>query len=261
MFIASEADDGRATATLEHRLAAIRLMHLGQGLASPHNTLAVVEVLRGIRRERKGRPASQKAPAVDGQIKRMVDSLDLSSLRGLRDRALLLYGFAGAFRRSELVGVDVEHIDAHDKGDIVLIPSSKSDQEGRGQKVGILAQPDSAYCPVTALRAWKHAARITTRAVFRRFYRHDTISNHRLGDRAVALLVKDCIVAIGLRDQEHRYSGHSLRRGFLTCAGQEGADLLKLISQSRHSRVDTVLGYVDDRERFEQHAAEHLLKS
>ena len=73
--------------------------------------------------------------------------------------------------------------------------------------------------------------------------------------------MKDYIVAIGLRDQEHRYSGHSLRRGFLTCAGQEGADLLKLISQSRHSRVDTVLGYVDDRERFEQHAAEHLLKS
>ena len=124
MFIAAQADKGRAVTTLEHRLAAIRLMHLGQGLPSPHNTLAVAEVMRGLRRVRakEGKVSNQKAPAVDALLKRMVDTLDLSTRSGLRDRALLLYGFAGALRRSELVAINVSHIEAHERGHLLTIP-------------------------------------------------------------------------------------------------------------------------------------------
>ena len=104
------------------------------------------------------------------------------------------------------------------------------------------------------------AAKIREGAVFRRCYRADVISDNRLGDRAIAELIKESIYQ--LHDDSVRfedYSGHSLRRGFLTSAGKEKADLLKLIAHSRHSRVDTVLGYIDDVEPFEQHAAERLL--
>lgn len=264
MFIGAQADEGLAPATLAHRLAAIRLMHLGQGLPSPHNTLAVMEVMRGIRRQRAkaGEGTEKKAPAVDAIIKRMVDQLDTETLRGKRDRALLLYGYAGALRRSEIVGIDVHHIEAHERGHLLTIPISKGDQEGRGQTIGILAQPDSPYCPVAAIQAWIVAGRITAGAVFRRFYRSDVLSDKRLGDRAVADLIKDAVYR--LKDPSldyHQFSGHSLRRGFLTSAGRNKADLLKMIAQSRHARVDTVLDYVDDQHRFENHAGEHLLKS
>ena len=264
MFIGAQADDGLAPATLAHRLAAIRLMHLGQGLPSPHNTLSVMEVMRGIRRQRAktGEGPEKKAPAVDAVIKRMIDQLDMETLRGKRDRALLLYGYAGALRRSELVGIDIRHIEAHERGHLLTVPISKGDQEGRGQTIGILAQPDSPYCPVAAIQDWIVASRITAGAVFRRFYRNDVLSDKRLGDRAVADLIKESIYR--LKDPSldyHQFSGHSLRRGFLTSAGRNKADLLKMIAQSRHARVDTVLDYVDDQYRFENHAGEHLLKS
>lgn len=237
-------------------------MHLGQGLPSPHNTLAVEEVMRGLRRVRakEGRVSNQKAPAVDALLKRMVDILDLSTRRSLRDRALLLYGFAGALRRSELVRINVNHIEARERGHLLTIPFSKGDQEGRGQVNPILAQPDSPYCPVAAMQAWLAVAKIREGAVFRRCYRSDVISDKRLWDRAVAELIKETIYQ--LHDESVRvedYSGHSLRRGFLTSAGKEKADLLKLIAHSRHSRMDTVLGYIDDVEPFEQNAAERLL--
>lgn len=264
MFIGAQADAGLTPATLAHRLAAIRLMHLGQGLPSPHNTLAVMEVMRGIRRQRAkdGQVHEKKAPAVDEIIKRMVDQLDTKTLRGQRDKALLLYGYAGALRRSELVSIDVHHIEAHERGHLLTIPISKGDQEARGQTIGILAQPDSPYCPVAALQAWLTAGRITSGAVFLRFYRSDKLSNKRLGDRSVADLIKEAIYRLKDPSLNYRhFSGHSLRRGFLTSAGKNKADLLKMIAQSRHARVDTVLGYVDDPQRFENHAAADLLKT
>lgn len=262
MFIAAQADKGKAVSTLEHRLAAIRLMHLGKNLPSPHNTLMVKEVLSGLRRTRakEGKISKQKAPAIDALLKRMVDKLDHSTNRGLRDRALLLYGFAGALRRSELVGISVQDINAHERGHLLSIPFSKGDQEGRGQVIPILAQPESPYCPVAALQAWISAANIRQGAVFVRCYRNDVIGDKRLSDRSVAEIVKDAIHR--LHDKTVKvedYSGHSLRRGFLTSAGKVNADLLKLIAQSRHTKVDTVLPYIDNVDQFEQHAAEKLL--
>ena len=137
MFIGAQAELGLAESTLAHRLAAIRLMHLGQGLPSPNNTLALMEVMGGLRRHRAraGREPEKKAPVVDAIVKRLVDHLDVQRRRGVRDRALLLYGFAGALRRSELVGINVGHIDAHERGHLLTIPFSKGDQERRGQTI------------------------------------------------------------------------------------------------------------------------------
>jgi len=137
LFLAAEAKLRRAPATLGRRLSAIRLMHLGAKLPSPHDALEVAEVLRDIRRRWK-RPPAQKAPAVDEDIKRMVDAVEPQTLKGLRDRALLLLGFAGALRRSELVALDTDQLIERDEGIAVRIASSKTDQEGSG--------PDGSEC-------------------------------------------------------------------------------------------------------------------
>ena len=129
LFIAAEAKQGRAPSTLSRRLAAIRLVHVGARVPSPHDAIEVDEVMRGIRRKWK-RPPVQKAPAVDDEIKRMVDAVEPQTLRGMRDRALLLLGFAGAFRSFEFVGLDVDNLSQRDEGLSILIPSSKTDQEG-----------------------------------------------------------------------------------------------------------------------------------
>ena len=130
MFLATQAKDGTAPSTLNRRLSAIRLMHLGARLVSPHNAVEVQEVMRGIRRL-STRGVVKKEAAVDEQIKKMVDTCDWGTFQGVRDRALLLFGFAGALRRSELVALDVAHLKVSEEGSVVTIAKSKTDQEGR----------------------------------------------------------------------------------------------------------------------------------
>jgi integrase len=257
LFLAAEAKLGRAPSTLGRRLAAIRLMHVGARFPSPHDAIEVDEVLRGIRRTWK-RPKTQKAPAVDYEIKRMVDAVEPQTLRGLRDRALLLLGFAGAFRRSELVAIDAEHITQRDEGLAVLIPHSKTDQEGMGQVVAIPRVEGSPYCPVRAVLDWLIVANINAGPVFRRLHRSDTVGRSRLTPQSVALIIKDLAGKIGL--DPARYAGHSLRSGFLTSAAKNRASIFKMADQSRHKSLDVLREYVRNEERFEDHAAEGLLR-
>jgi integrase len=258
LFLAAEAKARKAPATLSRRLAAIRLMHLGAKYPSPHDALEVTEVLRGIRRAWK-RPVTQKAPAVDEDLKLMVDAAADQTLRGLRDRALLLLGFAGAFRRSELVALDTDHLTLSKDGLSIRIASSKTDQEGEGQMVAIPRVPGSPYCPVQAVRDWLVAADIQRGAVFRRFQRGDTASPTRLTGQSVALLIKELALKAGLAPG--RYAGHSLRSGFLTSAARNRASIFKMADQSRHRSLDVLRTYVRAEERFEDHAAAGLLQA
>jgi site-specific recombinase XerD len=257
LFAAAQAKIGVAPSTLGRRLAAIRLMHVGAKVASPHDSIEVDEVMRGVRRAWK-RPAAQKAPAVDEEIKRMVDAVEPQTLKGLRDRALLLLGFAGAFRRSELVALDVDHLIERPEGLAVLITSSKTDQEGLSQIVAIPRVTDSPYCPVQAVSDWLVAADIGSDAIFLRMLKGDTVGESRLTDQSVALIVKTLAGKVGL--DSSRYAGHSLRSGFLTSAARNRASIFKMADQSRHRSLDVLRGYVRNEERFEDHAAEGLLK-
>ena len=257
LFIAAEAKRGRAPSTLGRRLAAIRLMHVGAQYPSPHDALEVDEVLRGIRRAWK-RPPTHKAPAVDDKIMRMVDAVGPQTLKGLRDRALLLLGFAGAFRRSELVALDTDHLTAQVEGLSVRIASSKTDQEGVGQVVAIPRVVASPYCPVQALFDWLIAAEITSGAVFRHVHRGDTVARTRLSGQSVALIIKELAAKAGL--DPSRYAGHSLRSGFLTSAARNRASIFKMADQSRHKSLDVLRAYVRNEQRFEDHAAEGLLR-
>jgi len=258
LFLAAQATLGHAPSTLDRRRAAIRLVHVGAKLPSPHDALEVDEVLRGIRRAWK-QPPSQKAPAVDAEVKRMADAVEPQTLQGLRDRALVLLGFAGALRRSELVALDVEHLQQRREGFSMHIAHSKTDQEGQGQVVAIARVLDSPYCPVQAVLDWLVVAEIRTGAVFRRMHRGDALGHSRLTDQSVALVIKKLALRAGL-DPE-RYAGHSLRSGFLTSAARRRASIFKMADQSRHRSLDTLRAYVRDAERFDDHAGLGLLQA
>ena len=264
-FVAAEASptterpNGLSVPTLNRRLSAIRLMHFGQDLVSPHGAPEVREVLRGVANARRDAPDARKKPALDADVRRMVDALDRDALAGLRDAALLLLGFAGALRRSELVALDVKDLERRDEGLLVAIGHSKTDQAGVGQRIAVPAQPGSPYCPVEAVERWTRAANIRSGAIFRSFRRGDVPSPHRLTPQSVAAIVKRGATAIG-RDPAD-FSGHSLRHGFLTQAARNGSDIYRMAAQSRHRDVRTVMGYVQEETRFDGHPGLEMLRA
>jgi site-specific recombinase XerD len=252
-FLATEANRGAKVATISRRLAAIRYAHKLAGHEPPTNSEAVKATLRGIRRT-AGSARARKAPATADKVLAMVAEAGTDP-KGIRDRAILLLGFAGAFRRSELVALNVADLDFCDDGIRVTIRKSKTDQEGLGVTIAIA--PGFIACPIDAVRAWIRAAGISNGALFRSVTRAGKISPRRLSARAVAELVKTYARRAGLKAAD--FSGHSLRSGFLTSAAARGASIFKMMDVSRHKSVDTLRGYVRDAEMFRDHAGKGLL--
>lgn len=207
-FLAAEANRGVKPSTIGRRLAAIRYAHKLAGHEPPTNSEAVKATLRGIRRTAGSAPV-RKAPATADKVLAMVAKAD-TDVKGLRDCALLLLGFAGAFRRSELVALDVTDLQFCDSGLRVIIRKSKTDQEGLGITIAIAR--GSIACPVDAVHAWIKTAAITEGPLFRAVTRTGKISVRQLSARAVAELVKTYARRAGLKAAD--FSGHSLRSGF-----------------------------------------------
>jgi site-specific recombinase XerD len=253
-FLSFEAGRGIKPSTLIRRVAAIRMFHEASGNPSPTQHRGVKAAMKGIRRE-KGSAQRKKAPATAGRVAAMVAHCDLDTLTGLRDRALLLLGFAGAFRRSELVALRVDDIERTPEGIKVSIRRSKTDQEGMGQVVAIL---NGAHLwAVDALMAWLSAAGITGGHIFRPINKWNQVRPAGLTGESVALTVKKYASKAGLTVKD--FSGHSLRAGFITSGAAAGADLFKLMEVSRHRKPETVMGYVRESRLFENHAGEKFL--
>jgi site-specific recombinase XerD len=251
-YIAAEAQTAKPS-TIGRRVAAIRYAHKLAGLGTPTDAEGVKATMRGIRRTFGGARV-KKTPAVAAKMHSMVAAVP-DGLAGLRDRALLLLGFAGAFRRSELVALDVADIEETETGLLVAIRGSKTDQEREGVTIAI-ARGDIA-CPVKALRAWLDAARIEAGPLFRPINKAGAVASSRLTCRSVADLVKAYAARAGF--DAGTFSGHSLRAGFLTSAAAKGASIFKMMDVSRHKSVDTLRGYVRDAELFKDHAGAGLL--
>ena len=239
MYLADHAEAWKVS-TLNRRLAVISVMHQRHGYPSPTVSPAVREVAKGIRRQ-TGSAQRRVAPTVIGDIRRMLAHLP-DNLLATRDRALLLIGFAGALRRSELVAIDVEDITDRPEGLAATLRRSKTDQEGAGRIVAIPYGTET--CPVTALRTWTEEAGITTGPVFRPIDRHENISATRLSDRAVALVLKRRAAAAGL--DPAAYSGHSLRAGFATTAAAHGATERAIANQTGHRSMEVLRRYIRD---------------
>ena len=208
----------RKASTIQRRLSTISQIHQLRGFESPTKCEMVRSVLKGIRRA-LGTAPHQKTPLVANDVREMVARLP-DSLLGVRDCALLLLGFAGAFRRSELVGLNVDDLTFTPDGLIIVLRRSKTDQEGQGRKIGIPRLPASDACPVRAIQDWLECSRIADGPVFRPVGVGDRLCARRLSARAVALVIKRN-VAKG-RDAS-QFAGHSLRAGFVTSASQGGA--------------------------------------
>jgi site-specific recombinase XerD len=255
LYVTALADAGRRVSSIERKLVSISRAHKLAGCDSPTSSAELREVMKGIRHERGTVPV-QKVPISVAALRAMSAAAP-ATLLGLRDRALLLLGFAGAFRRSELVALDVADIRETDDGLEVLIRRSKTDQDGRGRKIGIPYGSNPLTCPVRAYRAWLSAAAVAAGAVFRRITRSGPrggrVLEQRIGSKAVSIVVKRYASPANLDASD--LGGHSLRAGLLTAAAKAGKDRRVLKKQSGH-RSDAILdGYIRDGELFADNAA------
>jgi len=245
---------GRCVSAVSRALASISEGHKAAGHESPRSSVVVRKTLQAIRR-RVGVAPRQKMPVLADDLRRMVSALG-SGLQGLRDRALLLVGFAGAFRRSELVSLDVRDVAFTQEGLEIILRRSTTDQEGEGRKVGIPYGSTAKACPVRALRAWLEAAEITKGRVFRSVSRDGKIGA-AASDRAVARAVKRAASLAGLDSAQ--YSGHSLRAGLATAAAKAGKSERAIMRQTGHRSVAMVRRYIRDADLFNDNAAAGLL--
>jgi site-specific recombinase XerD len=254
-YLTALAKAGRKVSTIEQRVAAIRWIHEARDHESPTSSKLVRATMQGIRRE-LGVAPKRKAPATVDRLAAMVSHADPDTLKGLRDRALLLFGFASALRRSELVALAVEDLEHTERGLLVCVRRSKTDQEGRGHQRAVIYGTRSELCPVKAVSRWIEAADIKSGLVFRSVTRHGHV-NGSLSTRAVAEIVKTYARLAGLDPGE--FAGHSLRAGFVTSAAEKGATADRIMDHTGHKSVAMVRTYTRRADAFANHAGDGLL--
>lgn len=243
--------DTLSVGTLGRRLVAIGQALQAAGHEDATKAPAVKAVWKGIRRAKGVAPKGKAAVLID-ELRRMVEALP-EGLLGARDRALLLVGFAGAFRRSELVGINREDVSFTLEGAVVTLRRSKTDQEGEGRKVGIPRGRHADTCPVRALTAWLEKAGISEGPVFRPVNRHGQVLPGRLSGNAVSEVVKRSARAAGL--DAANYAGHSLRAGLATSAAAAGVSERSIMKQTGHRSTTMVRRYIRDGSLFRENAA------
>ena len=228
-----------AIATLRRRLAAIARVHREAGQHFDPKDPLIRNALRGIAREH-AEPPRQAAALITAEVRQIVGTCD-SGLTGLRDRAILLLGYAGALRRSELVGVDVEHLKFHADAVELLIPRSKGDKESEGQRISIGRGKARETCPVRAIEEWLRAAGIRFGPAFRMVTRHGTVEPGRLSAEAVRLILRKRAAMAGIKGTRlEPISPHGLRAGFVTQAYLGGARDEEIMEHTRHKDVATM---------------------
>ena len=237
-YLADHADC-LAPGTLRRRLSAIAYAHYTAGTKNPCDSALVRLVLRGIARQRST-AVHQVRPLLAAQLLQIVGSLGTSP-KDLRDEALLLLGFAGAFRRSELVALNIEDLAVHDAGLLVTLRRGKTDQTGRGRTVAVPFD-DSTRCIAMAIQDWLNIVGEREGPLFRSIRKGGIVTSNRLSGRAVAEIIKRNVQAIGLNPAA--FSGHSLRAGFVTSAAEAGADLASIREQTGHCSDHALATYV-----------------
>jgi integrase len=254
--------------TLRRRLAAIRECHRSGGVEIDTGSTMFRDTWKGIRRTH-GRPADKRAPLLTAGLRRALATLP-ASLQGQRDRALLLIGFGGALRRSELARLEITPRDGANwieetaEGLIVHLGRAKTDQEGRGEQVAIPFGTHIETCPPRAYRAWLLASGIQSGPAFRPIDRHGRMNCNAISDGAIARIVKRTVVAAAIADgmteleaaaHAARFSGHSLRAGLATSAAANDAPGHAIQRQLRHRNFNQTAGYIRDGRLFRNNAA------
>ncbi len=233
-FLAAEAEREFRPVTIARRASAIAWVHRSHDAPNPCDSAVVRSVLAGIRREHGAAALRRVRPLEVEPLGRVLESLPADTLAGLRDRGLILLGFAAALRRSELAALDVGDLEFDpSRGLLVMLRRSKTDQERLGERVAVPYAREPERCAVRAVRRWLDAAGIHMGPVFRRMHRGDHLGRSRLSDQSVALVMKRRAAAAGLSPGQ--LAGHSLRAGYVTSAARAGVEERKIANVSRHN--------------------------
>lgn len=251
-YLAAHADI-LSPATLSRRVVSISRAHSSSGISSPTKSDLVKTTLRGIKRT-VGINQRQVEPVLKNNLLEMVKGLH--GVKGIRDKAILLIGFAGGFRRSELVGLQISDVEFVEQGLVIHLRKSKTDQEGEGRKIAIPFARGSV-CAVLALKNWLEVASVDSGPLFRPISRHGFIESKQLSAQAVAIIVKERAEAVGLN--ACNFSGHSLRAGLVTSAAQAGVSAWKIKQQTGHKSDAMLNRYIRDANIFVDNAAGAVL--
>ena len=244
--------------TLKRRLVSIGVIHRLKGHYLDTKHPSIIENLMGIKR-RKGSIQKRKKPILIRDLKVVINVIDeqkIKDIKKLRDRSIILIGFSGGFRRNEIVSLDYEDLDFVEEGLKIQIRKSKTDQFGEGLVKALPYFDNSQYCPVISLKKWLDLSKITSGSVFRRFVKGSKLSENRLTDQTVALLIKEYLQLAGIDNKN--YSGHSLRSGFATSAAESGAEERNIMAMTGHKSTEMVRRYIREANLFKNNALNKL---
>ena len=240
--------------TLKRRLVSIGVIHKLKGLYLDTKHPSIIENIMGIKR-RKGSKQSGKKPILISNLKviiDVIDQIDREEIKKFRDRSIILIGFSGGFRRNEIVSIDYDDLDFMSEGLKINVRRSKTDQFGEGFTKALPYFDSSRYCPVVSLKNWLNISKINSGPVFRRFDKGSRLSENRLTDQIVALLIKQYLNLAGIDNKN--YSGHSLRSGFATSAAESGVEERNIMAMTGHKSTEMVRRYIKDANLFKNNA-------
>ena len=240
--------------TLKRRLVSIGVIHKLKGYYLDTKHPSIIENIMGIKR-RKGSIQKAKKPLLINNLKKIINVIDeqkKEEIKKLRDRSIILIGFSGGFRRNEIVSLDYDDLDFVPEGVKINIKRSKTDQFGEGSTKGLPYFNSSKYCPVVSLQKWIEISKITSGPLFRRFRKGSNLSENRLTDQTVALIIKEYLNIAGI--DSRNYSGHSLRSGFATSAAESGAEERSIMSMTGHKSTEMVRRYIKEANIFKNNA-------
>ena len=240
--------------TLKRRLVSIGVIHRLKGHYLDTKHPSIIENIMGIKR-RKGSIQLAKKPILINYLKEIInviDKQDKKEIKKFRDRSIILIGYSGGFRRNEIVSLDFDDLDFVPEGLKINLRRSKTDQFGEGFKKALPYFDSSQYCPVISLKKWIEVSKIASGPVFRRFTKGSKLSNNRLTDQTVALLIKEYLQLAGIDSKN--YSGHSLRSGFATSAAESGAEERSIMAMTGHKSTEMVRRYIKEANLFKNNA-------
>ena len=240
--------------TLKRRLVSIGVIHKLKGFYLDTKHPSIIENIMGIKR-RKGSIQKGKKPILINNLKALINVIDEkinNEIKRLRDRTIILIGFSGGFRRNEIVSLDYDDLDFVPEGVKINIRRSKTDQFGEGSFKALPYFDSSRYCPVVSLKKWISVSEINSGSLFRRFLKGSKLSEKRLTDQTVALLIKEYLQLTGIDSKN--YSGHSLRSGFATSAAEAGAEERSIMAMTGHKSTEMVRRYIKEANLFKNNA-------
>jgi site-specific recombinase XerD len=254
LYLTHLSNNEAKMSTIRRRLVSIGVIHKLKGHYLDTKHPIIIENLMGIKR-RKGSNQKGKKPILINDLKRLIDVINkdnASDLKKLRNKVLLLIGFSGGFRRREIVSLDLEDIEFVFEGIKITLKKSKTDQFGEGMIKGIPHFENSLYCPVNNLKRWINISKIKKGPIFVKFSKGPRITNQRLTDQSVALIIKDYLLKAGIDNKN--YSGHSLRSGFATSAAEAGAEERSIMAMTGHKSPEMVRRYIKEANLFKNNA-------